>query len=149
MPLAGAELVGVIPGVDVTGLDPDDDIAAADGLHIRGGFFRAFIPGYNAERGLGHALFDKARASPDLDRTQRGVRLGHQDGHPGVAAQVPGLDVLLLDPDVETAIPPLVVDRGEQDGAIRTQTAATLICGRFGDVAQLAQKDERGCAPPA
>src|SRR6516165_2358310 len=103
MLLAGAELVGVIPGADVTGLDPDDDIAAADGLHIRGGFFRAFIPGYNAERGLGHALFDKARASPDLDRAQRGVRLGHQDGHPGVAAQVPGLAVLLLDPDVETA----------------------------------------------
>src|SRR5215469_7064021 len=51
---------------------------------------------------------------PDLDRAQRRVRLGHQDGRPGVAPQMPGLDVLLLDPDVETAIAPLVVNRGQQ-----------------------------------
>src|SRR5215471_13141963 len=118
---AGAELVGIVPGADVTGLDPDDDIGTAEGRHIRCGFFRSFIPGYDAQRSLEHPLLDKARLSPDLDRAQWRVRLGHQDGRSAVPAQVPGLDVLLLDPDVETAIPPLVVDRGEQDSAIRSQ----------------------------
>ena len=41
----GAQLVGVVPGADVTGLDPDDDSGTVEGLHIRGGGFRAFIPG--------------------------------------------------------------------------------------------------------
>jgi hypothetical protein len=54
------------------GLDPDDDIGTAEGLHIRGGFFQAFILGHDARRGFGHALLDKARLSPDLDRAQRG-----------------------------------------------------------------------------
>ena len=72
MLLAGAELVGVIPGADVTGLDPDDDIGTAEGVNIRGGVFRAFIPGYDAQRGLGHTLLDKARPSPDVDRAVGG-----------------------------------------------------------------------------
>ena len=54
----GAELVGVIPGTDVTRLDPDDDIGIAEGLHVRGGFFRAFITRHDAQRGLGHARLD-------------------------------------------------------------------------------------------
>ena len=51
-----------------------------------------------------------AAPAPDLERAQRRVRLGHQDGRLRVAAQVPGLDVLLFDPDIETAVSPLVVD---------------------------------------
>ena len=67
---AGAELVCVVPRANVAGLNPDDDIGSAERLHVRGAIFWAFIPGHDAQRGLGHALLDKARTPPDLDRAQ-------------------------------------------------------------------------------
>ena len=42
---AGAELVGIVPDADITGLDPDDDIGATQSLHVRGAYLRTQIPG--------------------------------------------------------------------------------------------------------
>lgn len=58
--LVGVVFVGEVPDADVTGLDPDDDIRTAERLHVCGAFFRAEIPGCDAQRGLGHALLDEA-----------------------------------------------------------------------------------------
>ena len=37
------------------------DIGAPEGHHVRGTIFWAFIPGHDAQHGLGHALLDRAR----------------------------------------------------------------------------------------
>jgi len=104
----GAELVGIVPHADITWLDPDDDIGTAQGLHVRSTIIWAFLPGHDAQRGLGNAFLDKARLSPNLDRAQWRVRLGNQDGGPGVAPQVPGLDVLLLGHLLIAELSPLI-----------------------------------------
>src|SRR5215472_11473716 len=127
---AGAVFVGEVPDADVTGLDPDNDIGTTQGLHVRGGFLLAQVPGRDSQRGLGHALFDEARRPPDLDRAQRRIGLGHHDGRSRVTPQVPGLDVLLLDPDVEAAIAPLVPHGESRTVPSVRRVASTATTGR-------------------